>query len=206
MIGFVCSLWKKRGLLLLALILLCGCSSFSTSQASPTPTPGVRQASPTPTAVAQQVSPTPAAQQASPTPPAAQTAFASYVGKWQVHDELLSINANATGLLQWNAGPCSNSGQMCNGNAQLTFTENAGGSITGAIQSVSYSQWNGGPAPTGYQPSVDDPRAGESFQLQHSGTHLLYTTWVGAASSLNSNNRYWCDSYALGAGWQQCGA
>jgi hypothetical protein len=76
----------------------------------------------------------------------------------------------------------------------------------GTIQSVSYSQWNGDPAPKGYQPGAEDPRAGDTFQLQHSGAHLLYTTWFGEVSSLNNNNRYCCDAFALGAGWTQCGA
>lgn len=182
MFNCIRSLLKMRCLvLLLPLALLCvGCSS----QASP-PT-DVFQASPTPTATAQQ-------------------GFASYVGKWEVHDSLLTIQTNKTGLEQWNAGPCS--GQMCNGNAQITFVEKADGSIQGTIQFVSYSQWNGDPAPTGFQPGVDDPQAGDTFQLQHSGSHLLYTTWLGAkASSLNSGNRYWCDSYAVKSGWKQCGA
>lgn len=178
MFNFVCLIWKKRYLLLLLpLVLLCGCSTLWASQASPTPTS------------------------------AAQTAFTSYIGKWEVHDSLLSINANQTGLEQWNVGPCSDQGQMCNGNAKITFTGNADGSIKGTIQSVSYSQWNGDPAPTGFQPNSTDPQAGDTFQLQHNGTHLLYTTWLGQRlSSLNSNNRYWCDPYALKAGWKQCGA
>lgn len=180
MFKFVCSLAKGRCLLpVLALVLLCGCSPLGASQASASPSH-------------------------------AQTAFPSYVGKWEVHGSLLTINANHTGLEQWNVGPCSTSTtevQMCNGNAKITFTEHADGSIKGAIQSVSYSQWNGGPAPTGFQPDPADPRAGDSFQLQHSGAHLLYTTWFGARLSyLNSSNRYWCDSYALKSGWKQCGA
>lgn len=144
----------------------------------------------------------------SPTPtPVTHAVFTSYVGKWEVHGSLLSINADRTGLEQWNAGPCSDTGQMCNGNAHLTFTENADGSIKGSIQLVSYSQWNGGPAPAGFRPDAADPRAGDTFQLQHSATHLLYTTWFGARlQHLNSGNRYWCDSYAEKAGWKQCGA
>lgn len=188
MFHFVYALAKRRYLLLLALALLCGCGFLPASQTSSTPTTGAQEPSPmsTPTT-------------------AAQTAFPSYVGKWQVHDGLLAINADQTGLLQWNAGPCG-ADQMCNGNAHLMFAEQANGSILGTIQSVSYSQWNGDPAPTGYQPSADDPQAGETFQLQHSGTHLLYTTWLGQASALNTNNRYWCDAYAVSAGWSQCGA
>ena len=182
---FLPSLCKRYGLPLLALVLLCGCSSLATSQASQTPTA--------------------AAQQPSPTPTAAQTAFPSYVGKWQVHDALLTIDADQTGLFQWNAGPCG-SGQMCNGNAHLAFTAQADGSIQATIQAVSYTLWSGDPAPAGYQPSADDPQAGDSFQLQHSGAHLLYTTWLGAVSSFNDGNRYWCDTFALNAGWSQCGA
>ncbi len=189
MFNFVCSLWKKRCLLLLLpLVLLCGCSPLWASQASPAPTFGAHQASPVPTS-------------------GAQTAFTSYVGKWEVHGSLLSLNANHTGLEQWNVGPCSDAGQMCNGNAHITFSENADGSIKGTIQSVSYSQWNGDPAPTGFQPNAADPRAGDTFQFQHSGAHLLYTTWFGARLSyLNNSNRHWCDSSALKAGWKQCGA
>ncbi len=174
--NFVCSLWKRHCLLLLALLLLCGCGSLSTSQAFSTPTA------------------------------AAQTAFTSYVGKWQVHDELLTIHANSSGLLQWNAGPCSAAGQRCNGNAHITFTEQTDGSIKGTIQSVSYSQWNGDPAPRGYQPNAEDQRTGDTFQLQHSGAHLLYTTWFGEVSALNNTNRSWCDPSALSAGWRPCGA
>jgi hypothetical protein len=199
MFNFVCSLWKKHCLLLLLpLVLLCGCSSLSASQVSPTATAVAKQVPPLATAAAKQVPLLATA--------AAQTVFTSYVGKWEVHGSLLAINANHTGLEQWNVGPCSDAGQMCNGNAHITFAVNVDGSIKGTIQSVSYSQWSGDPAPTGFQPDSADLRAGDTFQLQHSGVHLLYTTWFGEQSSLNNNNRYWCDSSALKAGWKQCGA
>ena len=206
-------LWKKGALFfLLALVLLCGCSSLQASQASTTPTPKNQHVSstptsPTPTTASQPTSPTPtsSSQPTASTPTTStQPAFTSYVNKWQVHGSLLTINTNQTGLELWNAGPCAQ--QMCNGNADIIFTENADGSIKGTILSVNYSQWSGGSAPTGFQAAPTDPQAGDTFQLQHSGAHLLYTTWFGAKSSLNSNNRYWCDAYALKSGWQQCGA
>ena len=152
---------------------------------------------------------------ASPTPTKvptfnAQAVFATYVGKWQVHDALLIIHANRTGLNQWNAGPCTQSStetSLCNGNANMTVTVNADGSIKGTVQSVWYTQWNGKPAPAGFQSDPENLRAGDTFELQHQRAHLLYTTWLGRLSTLNSNNnRYWCDSSTSPADRPLCGA
>lgn len=198
MFKVVCSHWKKRCfLLILPLVLLCGCSSLGASQATPAATVIVNQASLAATAAAKQAPLLATA--------AAQTVFKSYVGKWEVHDSVLTINANVTGLEQWNAGPCGNT--MCGGNAHITFTVNTDGSLKGTIQSVNYSQANGTPVPAGYQPdSADDPQPSDTFQLQHSGVHLLYTTWFGQGSFLNNNNRYWCGSGASQAEREKCGA
>jgi len=139
----------------------------------------------------------------------AQAAFASYVGKWEVHDALLTINAGRTGLETWNVGPCTQSStetRLCSGNAKITFTVNPDGSIKGTIQSVWYTQWSGEPVPAGFQSDPENPQAGDTFELQHVKTHLLYTTWLGRLSYLSGGNRYWCDLYALHHGWQQCGA
>ncbi len=188
MFSLIRALSKRYALLLLAVVLLCGCSSITTTQTTTTPTAA------------------PTAQQPTPTPtPNTQATFASYVGKWTVHDSVMTINANQTGLMIWNAGPCGSAG-LCGGNAPLIFTANADGSITGTIVSVTYLQGNGTPAPSGFQPSPDDVKAGDMFQLQHNGAHLLYTTWLGNASSYNSGNRYWCDATALSEGLTQCGA
>jgi hypothetical protein len=187
---FISSFCKRYALPLLALLLLCGCSSLPAAQTTSTPTPTAS-----------------AAAQPSPTPtPAPQSVFPSYVGKWEVHDALMTIKADQTGLMTWNAGPCGSAG-LCGGNAPIVFTVNADGSIQGTIQSVTYSQGDGSPAPSDFQPSPDDVQAGYMFQLQHSGAHLLYTTWLGAAASAgNSGNRYWCDPVAASSGWSQCGA
>lgn len=136
--------------------------------------------------------------------------FASYIGKWGVHDARLTINADQTGLEWWSVGPCTQlwtETRMCNGNAKIAFTANADGSIKGTIQSVWYTQWNGEPVPTGFQSDPDEQQAGDTFELQHDGAHLLHTTWFGnRLSYLNNGNPYWCDSYAANAGWDQCGA
>jgi hypothetical protein len=140
----------------------------------------------------------------------AQAAFASYVGKWEVHGSLLTINAGRTGLESWNVGPCTQSStetQLCNGNAKIIFTVNPDGSIKGTIQSVWYTQWSGTPVPAGFQPNPEDPQAGDTFELRQVKTHLLYTTWFGARqSNLNSGNRYWCDSSTSPADRPLCGA
>jgi uncharacterized protein (DUF2147 family) len=198
MFKVVSSHWKKRCfLLILPLVLLCGCSSLGASQATPATTVIAKQASLAATAAAKQAPLLATA--------AAQTIVKSYVGKWEVHDSVLTINANSTGLQQWNGGPCGNT--MCGGNAHITFTVNMDGSIKGTIQSVNYSQANGASAPAGYQPDyADNPQAGDTFQLQHSGVHLLYTTWFGQRSFLNNNNRYWCGSGASQAEREKCGA
>lgn len=135
-----------------------------------------------------------------------QTTFTSYVGHWEVHGAQLTINADHTGFEQWNAGPCAES--MCNEQSKITFTENADGSIKGTFGPISIKQWNGGPAPSGFQLDTAEPLAGDTFQFQHNGTHLLYTTWFGKRLNyLNTEgNRYWCDAYALKTGWKQCGA
>jgi len=123
---------------------------------------------------------------------------------------LLTITANRTGLEQWNVGPCTqaltDNTPMCNGNAKITFTMNANGSIKGTFQSVWYTQWSGAPVPAGFRPDPEDPQVGNTFELKHVKAHLLYTTWLGRLSTLNSGNRYWCDSSTSPADQQQCGA
>src|SRR5215467_14368003 len=166
---------KKQSLLLLALLLLCGCSSLPTTQTTTTPPAALP-----PAATATTATPQPTPTSTSDT----QATFASYVGKWEVHDALLTIKTDQTGLLIWNAGPCGSAG-LCGGNAPIIFTVNADGSIQGTIQSVTYTQGNGDPAPSDFQPSPDDVQAGDMFQLQHNGAHLLFTTWLGQASSYN---------------------
>jgi hypothetical protein len=135
--------------------------------------------------------------------------FASYVGKWEVHGAVLTIHAQRTGFEQWNVGACTQSlteTRLCNGNANMTFTVHADGSIKGTIQSVWYTQGNGEPAPAGFQSDPEDPQAGDTFELQHHGAHLLYTTWLGRLSNLNSYNRYWCDASTSSADRPLCGA
>lgn len=183
MFNFVCSLAKSGWLFpLVVLVLLCGCSPSGAQEPS----------------------------QASPTPPStAHTAFMSYVGKWQVHGSFLTIHAQRTGLETWNAGPCTQSTtetRLCNGNATMTFTVNADGSIKGTIQSVWYTQWNGEPAPAGFQSDPENPQASDTFELQHREAHLLYTTWFGRLSKFNSYNQYWCDSSTSPADRPLCGA
>lgn len=126
----------------------------------------------------------------------------SYVGSWTVHDEKLTINANGSGTLNWNAGPCATVGgsSLCAGISNLTFTANPDGSLTGTYQSISYMPSSGQLAP-GYQPSSDDPKVGDTLTLKHDGTHLLSAT-------SNANSWDFCDAYAQSqpGSFPQCGA
>ncbi len=127
--------------------------------------------------------------------------LASYAGAWTVHDEKLTINANGSGTEVWNAGPCSqtsSSSGLCEGIGGLSFQANPDGSLTGTYQSISY-QSSTGQLPSGYQPSSDDPKVGDTITLKHDGAHLL------AATSRGFTWEY-CDPFALGNGWKQCGA
>ena len=132
-----------------------------------------------------------------PTPPA-NTALASFVGKWVSHDDQLTIAANGTGVENWNAGPCVGQGTsgLCDGIGNLMFTVNADGSLTGVYQSVSY-QSSGGPLPANYQPAPGYPVVGNTLAVKHAGTHLL-------AATVNGNSVNYCDPTALSQG--QCGA
>jgi uncharacterized protein (DUF2147 family) len=184
-------------LLFLPISLLSACSTTGSTPTSPTVTAIASQAPALATTV---VSQAPALATA-----AAQAIYESYVGKWEVHDAVLTINAGETGLDQWNAGPCGNT--MCGGNAHIIFTVNTDGSLKGTIQSVDYTQANGNPPPSGFQPdTADDPQMGYTFQLQRNDVHLLYITWLGSANSLNSGNRYWCGTGASQTDMAKCGA
>jgi hypothetical protein len=126
------------------------------------------------------------------------------VGTWHVHDATLTIFKISGGTYTWNAGPCDNS--LCHGDADIIFTDNGNGTLTGQIHTVSYYTSSNSAPSSSFTPPTDDPKSGNTFLLQHNGVHLLYITWKGSASGLNSGNRNWCDSYAVSHGYTQCGA
>lgn len=187
-------------------VLLSGCgngsdaSSTSTTTRSQTvvATPTTATATPTPSPTALPSTPTPNATAASA------SSYSTFVGTWQVHDATLTIFKISGGTYTWNAGPCDTS--MCHGYADILFTDNGNGTLTGQIHTVSYYTSSNSAPSSSFTPPADDPKSGYTFLLQHNGNHLLYITWQGSASGLNSGNRNWCDSYAANHGYTQCGA
>lgn len=162
---------------------------IATPTTAATPTPSPTALPPTPT----------------PRPTAAHApSYSTFVGTWQVHGATLTIFKISGGIYTWNAGPCDTS--MCHGYADILFTDNGNGTLTGQIHTVNYyTSSNSAPSPS-FTPPAGDPKGGYTFLLQHNGSHLLYTTWQGSASGLNSGNRNWCDAYAASHGYKQCGA
>lgn len=127
------------------------------------------------------------------------SAFKPFVDKWHVHGSLLTISANGTGTESWNAGPCFDlntdpNAPMCEGNADMVFTANSDGTITGKLTRVWYTQWNGAPAPAGYAPDPSDPRTGDMFTLRQIKPHLLRETPLNRPDYDAGGNWYWCGS------------
>lgn len=119
------------------------------------------------------------------------SSLGSYVGQWYVHGETLQIDADGSGEMTWNAGPCSpninvNEG-MCTGHGTITFKPLAG-AIAGTLTKVWYTAYPG-PLPTDFQTPAQ-PASGESFTLKFTSGDVLYTTYSSAA--MNEGNRNWC--------------
>ena len=149
---------------------------------------------------------TPTPSVAASTPTSATSSLASFVGQWHVHDGTMTIKADGTGEQTWNAGPCGGSStQLCGGQADLAFTSNSDGTITGAFGAVTYLQADSTPAPPGFDPGSDAPKAGDSFTLRHVKADLLITTWLNRPdlASPGASNPYWCGSGYSGT---ECGA
>ncbi len=143
---------------------------------------------------------------ATSTPTTATSRLTSFVGQWHVHDATMTITADGIGEQTWNAGPCGGSStQLCGGQAVLAFTTNGDGTITGKFATVTYLQADSTPAPPGFDPGSDAPKAGDLFTLRHVTSDLLITTWLNRPdlASPGASNPYWCGSAYSGT---ECGA
>jgi hypothetical protein len=168
------------GLVVLSGLALSSCGGATSAAASPTPTV---------------VAATPTSDTAS--------ILASFVGDWHVHGAQLTIAADGTGKETWNAGPCG--ATLCAGNEDLTFTASADGTLTGTVAAVHYVQNDGTPAPSGFDPGSDAPRAGDRFTLRHVHSDLLIAAWLNRPdlTGADAGNPYWCGSTYSGP---ECGA
>lgn len=132
------------------------------------------------------------------------SSLASYAGQWYVHGADLTIGADGSGNMTWNAGPCSQNINvdegLCTGHANITFKPAAGG-VSGTLTNVWYTA-NPGPLPPDFtQPA--QPAANESFTLKIINADVLYTTWY-SNPTMNEGNRNWCRSGYINS--QVCGA
>jgi hypothetical protein len=110
--------------------------------------------------------------------------FGSFVGTWRVHGLNLEINADHTGKMDWNAGPCQDpmlnlSGPHCGGYAEMVFDPPRGGELTGRITSVVYKTWDTGQVvtDTSYLTKGEPIKAGLTIHLTHYAPHVLKEVW-----------------------------
>ena len=102
---------------------------------------------------------------------------------------MLTINADGSGMMTWNAGPCGSLPDMCILNASVTFKVD-GNAIDGTLARVWYT--SGGQAVANYD-AAGYPRQGDQFTLSLSSQDVLHITWLGSdASVLNAGNGNWC--------------
>jgi pimeloyl-ACP methyl ester carboxylesterase len=126
-----------------------------------------------------------------------------FVGNWYVHGAQLSINADATGTMAWNQGPCgANYADMCTGNADLMFTVGSG-EIRGSLTNVRFTSSNGQTVPTSSIDPHGTPQPGDSFTLSVANPNVLHITWLGSASTIWGNPN-WCRNNYINA--SICGA
>jgi len=131
------------------------------------------------------------------------SSLGSYAGQWYVHGATLQIDADGSGNMTWNAGPCSPNISvdqgMCTGHASITFKPVADG-IAGTLTNVWYTAYPG-PLPSDFQQPAE-PAAGESFTLKFTSREVLYTTYTDPV--VNEGNRNWCRAGYVDP--QVCGA
>src|SRR6476469_2447790 len=122
-----------------------------------------------------------------------------FVGHWAVHGSQLDINADGTGLLTWNGGPCTSSTsetRRCSGNATIAFTAGVGETLQGSFVEVWYTTDDGSPV-TDYEYSDSGYLPAETFTLARNDEHTLISSGGGPDDPDGPGNPYLCDEYAM---------
>jgi hypothetical protein len=126
-------------------------------------------------------------------------------GTWTVHGLQLQISRGPSGLIgtqTWNAG-----GNIEIGHAQLAFTSNADGSLTGTYIATGTHTYTKTP-PAGFipEPDTDLPQQGQTIMLVPVSPHLAKTVYNGNSPSLFvGGNTNLCQDGLANAS-QYCGA
>jgi triacylglycerol lipase len=151
----------------------------------------------------------------------------AFQGSWYVHDGSLCVGqklilpasnpyipgcagATDSGWMRWWLGCGSYPGTaqpVCNGWAELTFSQGPGSTIIGTVNNVFYTTNNDAVIP-GYDQS-GSLQPGDTFELQHVATGLLKTTYLHthlSQADLKYGNPYWCGPGISSANQFKCGA
>jgi hypothetical protein len=137
--------------------------------------------------------------------------FSSFVGTWRVHGLTLKIQADRTGLMDWNAGPCEDllehpDTPHCEGYANLRFDPIQGSVLTARVTGeVYYKTWDTGQIYPGPAASRNEPiKTGLEIQLRRVAPHVLHQTWVGQSG--DQGNPYLCAAAASDEWHTRCNA
>jgi hypothetical protein len=126
-------------------------------------------------------------------------------GTWYVHSMQIQISRGASGLAgaqTWNAG-----GNIQIGHAQLAFTSNADGSLTGRYTATGTYTYTRTPLP-GFipEPDADLPQQGQAIRLVPVSPHLAKSVYDGNSPRLFvGGNTNLCQD-GLADASQYCGA
>ena len=153
-------------------------------------------------------------------------AIGAFRGQWSVHDGSLCVGqgldlptsnsfpgcsgSSHSGWIRWYEG-CGPDPPatvvVCNGWAEVTFTDGPDGGIIGTVNNVFYTTLNNATIP-GFNPK-DYLQAGDTFELQVMATGLLNTIYLHTHLSqldLKDGNPYWCGPGISSANQVKCGA
>ena len=144
--------------------------------------------------------------QAAPTAPAlgGDTYWLAGSGKWWVHDSQLQISQGPSGLTgdeSWNAG-----GAIITGHAQIAFTSNADGSLSGTFTTSATYTYSQQPLPAGFLTPgpTDGPQRGQTFTLVPVAPMLAKS--IAGSGGASVGNPYLCQAGLAPSLSRNCGA
>jgi pimeloyl-ACP methyl ester carboxylesterase len=125
-------------------------------------------------------------------------------GQWYVHDAQLRISRGPSGLVgdeNWNAG-----GAIITGHAQIAFTSNADGSLSGTFTTSTTYTYSEQPLPAGFLTPgpMDGPQQGQTFTLLPVAPMLAKS--IPGSGGASVGNPYLCQAGLSPSLSRNCGA